>query len=108
MAGAKRIEPLFKDEEEYEAFKERHARAKIERRDIKDAEGPLFLGIDAGSTTTKAALIDRDKKLLYSFYRGNEGNPLATTKQMLKEVYDLIPEGAYIARTPQLQDTERD
>lgn len=99
MAGAKRIEPLFKDEEEYEAFKERHARAKIEKRDIKDAEGALFLGIDAGSTTTKAALIDRDKKLLYSFYRGNEGNPLATTKQMLKEVYDLIPEGAYIANT---------
>lgn len=67
MAGAKRIEPLFKDEEEYEAFKERHARAKIERRDIKDAEGPLFLGIDAGSTTTKAALIDRDKNFCTVF-----------------------------------------
>lgn len=99
MAGSKRVEPLFKDEEEYAAFKERHARAKIERRGIVSAKGPLFLGIDAGSTTTKAALIDRDKKLLYSFYRSNEGNPLATTKQMLKEVYGMIPDAAYIANT---------
>lgn len=98
-AGAKRVEPLFRDEEEYRQFKERHDRARIKRSDISRAKGPLFLGIDAGSTTTKGALIDRDKNLLYSFYSGNEGNPLATTRQMLKEVYSLLPEDTYIGNT---------
>lgn len=99
VSGARRMEPLFKDEQEYEEFKARHDKAKIEHGDIKDAAGPLFLGIDAGSTTTKAALIDRDKKLLYSFYKSNEGNPLETTREMLKELYQLMPENAYIGNT---------
>lgn len=95
-AGTKRIEPLFKDEREYREFKERHSLAKISRKNIREAAGPLFLGIDAGSTTTKAALIDKERNLLYSFYKGNEGNPLETTREMLKELYSLIPDGAYI------------
>jgi len=99
VSGAQRMAPLFNDEKEYEEFKARHEKAKIIRGDISQAEGPLFLGIDAGSTTTKAALIDSSKKLLYSFYRGNEGNPLETTKEMLKEVYTLLPEKAYIGNT---------
>lgn len=98
-AGAKRVEPLFKDEEDYRKFKERHGKAKIARGDLKKASGAVFLGIDAGSTTTKAAIIDKDKRLLYSFYKGNEGNPLTTTKQMLEEVYNLLPPEAYIANT---------
>jgi len=98
-AGAKRVEALFNSEEEYNAFKERHDKAKIARADLKDAKGALFLGIDAGSTTTKGALIDGEKRLLYSFYRGNEGNPLETTREMLKEIYSLMPEGAYIGNT---------
>lgn len=98
-ASAKRIEPLFKDEEEYEAFKARHEKAKIARGNLAEAKGPVFLGIDAGSTTTKAALIDKDKKLLYSFYRGNEGNPLEATKTMLEELYSVLPEDAYIAKS---------
>ncbi len=98
-ASANRIEPLFKDEAEYKEFKQRHDKAKIARADIKAAEGPLFLGIDAGSTTTKAALIDKDKRLLYSFYNGNEGNPLETTRKMLREVYELLPANAYIGNT---------
>lgn len=98
-AGSKRIEPLFKDEEEYTVFKERHSKARIKRGDLSMASGAVFLGIDAGSTTTKAALIDSEKRLLYSFYKGNEGNPLETTRQMLKEVYRLLPAGAYIGNT---------
>lgn len=58
-------------------------RAKIARRDLQSCTGPLFLGIDAGSTTTKAALIDQNEKLVFSFYRNNEGNPLEATKQLL-------------------------
>ena len=84
-AGAKRLEPLFRDEEEYRLFRQRHDNAKIARGDIREASGPLFLGIDAGSTTTKGAVIDKDKRLLYSFYKGNEGNPLATTREMLRK-----------------------
>ena len=64
----KHIAPLFADEKEYEAFCARHDRDKIRRKDISTASGPVFLGIDAGSTTTKAALIDEDKNLLYSYY----------------------------------------
>ncbi len=95
----KRVEPLFCDEAEYQEFCERHAKAKIARRDLAACKGPLFLGIDAGSTTTKAALIDQNEKLVYSFYRNNEGNPLEATKQLLEELYRQMPENCYIANT---------
>ncbi len=95
----KRVEPLFCDEAEYREFCERHAKAKIARRDLSACKGPLFLGIDAGSTTTKAALIDQNEKLVYSFYRNNEGNPLEATKQLLEELYQQMPEACYIANT---------
>lgn len=98
-SGAQRMEPLFNDRKEYEEFKVRHDKAKITRGALEEASGPLFLGIDAGSTTTKAALIDREKRLLYSFYKGNEGNPLETTRELLKQVYELMPESAYIGNT---------
>lgn len=70
LSDTKHIAPLFADEKEYEAFCARHDRDKIRRKDISTASGPVFLGIDAGSTTTKAALIDEDKNLLYSLLRG--------------------------------------
>ena len=93
------MEPLFKDYNEYQSFKIRHDRAKIKKRDIRRARGKVFLGIDAGSTTTKAALIDDEKYLLYSFYKSNEGKPIETTMAMLKELYSLLPDGAYIANS---------
>ncbi|MDD6154279.1 MAG: acyl-CoA dehydratase activase-related protein [Eubacteriales bacterium] len=99
MAEAKRIAPLFKDEAEYEKFRARHDAAKVERRDLKKARGKVYLGIDAGSTTTKAVLMDSDKRLLYSFYRGNEGNPVEAVKQMLNELYEQLPADAVIANT---------
>lgn len=96
-SATKHVEPLFKDEAEYGAFKERHAKAQIKRKELRSCKGPLFLGIDAGSTTTKAALIDQDKNLVYSFYRNNEGNPLEATKLMLNELYCMLPADTYIA-----------
>ena len=101
MAGTntKLVEPLFKDEAEYKEFCERHQRAKIKRADLAACEGPLFLGIDAGSTTTKSALIDKDGNLVYSFYKNNEGNPLKATREMLQELYSQLPKNAYIAKT---------
>ncbi len=93
------IEPLFKDFAEFEQFKSRHDKNKIKRKELRKAKGKLFLGIDAGSTTTKAALIDNEKHLLYSYYRNNEGKPLDATMEMLKEIYSQMPDGAYIANT---------
>ncbi len=93
------LSPLFKCPQEYDEFKERHQRDKIKRKDISDAKGSLFLGIDAGSTTTKAALIDQDRYLLYSFYKSNEGRPMDCVLAMLEEVYSLLPEGAYIGKS---------
>lgn len=99
MAETKHIEPLFKDKDEYNAFMTRHNQHRIKRKDIRRAKEETFLGIDAGSTTTKATLIDRDKNLLYSFYRSNEGNPLEAVRTMLKELYSLLPKNAFIANT---------
>ncbi len=92
-----RMEPLFTDEEQYRRFRERHGRAKVARAELSSHRGPCYLGIDAGSTTTKAALIDDDGNLLYSFYDNNNGSPLATSIKALKEIYSLLPKDAYIA-----------
>lgn len=97
LSDTKHIAPLFKDAEEYTEFRERHLADKIKRKDIRKARGKVFLGIDAGSTTTKAALIDEEKNLLYSYYTGNEGKPLEATMNMFKELYSLLPSKAYIA-----------
>ena len=98
LSDTKHVDPLFRDDEDYDTFTKRHELDKIKRKDISEAKGKVFLGIDAGSTTTKAALIDDEKNLLYSFYTGNEGKPLEATMTMLKELYSLLPEEAYIAK----------
>ena len=64
LSDTKHVDPLFKDSDDYKEFHERHKKDTIKRKDIKKAKGKVFLGIDAGSTTTKAALIDEDKNLL--------------------------------------------
>ncbi|MBQ8562797.1 MAG: 2-hydroxyacyl-CoA dehydratase, partial [Firmicutes bacterium] len=97
--ATKRVDPLFGSQEEYNQFKARHDRAKIARKPMEEASGAVFLGIDAGSTTTKAALIDQDRNLIYSFYKNNEGNPLEATKELLNDIYGKLPKGCYIGRT---------
>ncbi|MDD4583835.1 MAG: acyl-CoA dehydratase activase, partial [Eubacteriales bacterium] len=99
LSLSKHLPPLFKNQEEYLEFRERHKRDKIKRGEVKNARGQLYLGIDAGSTTTKAALIDEEKHLLYSFYQSNEGKPLETAITMLQELYSLLPDEAFIAKT---------
>ncbi len=93
------LPPLFNNEEDYIEFAARHAEDTVEKGELAEAEGPLFLGIDAGSTTTKAAVIDPDGRLLYSFYKNNEGKPLEAAGEMLGELYSLLPEKAYIANS---------
>ena len=90
------MEPLFKDEADYAAFKERHDRDKVRRVPLSNYHGDAFLGVDAGSTTTKVALVSKDGDLLYSFYAGNEGNPLNVVMKSLNEMYDMMPEDVVI------------
>ena len=66
--AVKEMPPLFETDEDYREFKERHEKTKVPKKDLSKASGPVFLGIDAGSTTTKAALIDKDGCLLYTYY----------------------------------------
>ncbi len=90
------LDPLFENEDEYIKFVERHEKNAVKKRTLKDFEGDCFLGIDAGSTTTKLALIDIDGNLLFSLYGSNEGNPLKSTITMLKKLYSVLPKGAKI------------
>ena len=82
--------------DEYEKFKERHEKAKVPRKDLDSFEGDCFIGIDAGSTTTKLVLTDNEDNLLYSLYENNEGNPLKSVMKMLKELYSVLPSKAKI------------
>ena len=83
--------PLFRDEAEYEAFRARHAKASVPRRPFADSTGPVHIGIDAGSTTVKAAVIDGDDNLLFTSYQPNSGNPIPIIRQMLIDIYKARP-----------------
>ena len=93
----KRMEPLFTDEADYEDFKTRHASHDVKKGDLATYEGNCYLGIDAGSTTTKVALVGEDGSLLYRFYSNNNGSPLATAIRAMQEIHDQLPEKAQIA-----------
>ncbi len=90
------LAPLFKSNKDYEEFKTRHAKASVKQADLNSLNGDCFIGIDAGSTTTKLVLIDRDGNLRYSDYGSNEGNPLQSVINMLKKLYKILPESAVI------------
>lgn len=94
-----RMTPLFANEEEYNAFIKKHSVHTVKKGNLGEYEGNCFLGIDAGSTTTKVALIGEDGALLHSFYSNNNGSPLKTTIKALKEIYDVLPENVKIVRS---------
>lgn len=87
---------LFETEKDLEEFKQRNDKDKVKRNDLKTYKGDAFIGIDAGSTTTKLVLIDRDGALLYSLYGNNKGNPLKSVIEMLKKLYKELPEDVII------------
>ena len=91
-----RMEPLFACQEDYDEFIERQNGYNVVTDDLSTYEGNCYLGIDAGSTTTKAALVGEDGALLYSFYSNNNGSPLKTTIRAMKEIYSLMPDTAKI------------
>ena len=92
-----RMEPLFPSEEEYAAFCKRQDTYKVVKGDLSTYKGNCFLGIDAGSTTTKTALVAEDGTLLYSFYSNNNGAMLQTAIRSIQEIYKLLPKEAHIA-----------
>ncbi len=94
-----RMEPLFENKEAYNAFTARHSMHHVRTASLSEYRGRAYLGIDAGSTTTKIALVGEDGSLLYSFYSGNDGSPLKTAIRSLKEIYSLLPEGVQIVRS---------
>lgn len=95
----KRLDPLFNNQKEYDKFTERHNKDCVKKGDLSAYQGNCFLGIDSGSTTTKAALVAEDGTLLYSFYSGNNGNPLTTIIDAIKDIYSKLPKGAKIVRS---------
>ncbi|MGI6752351.1 MAG: acyl-CoA dehydratase activase-related protein [Anaerovoracaceae bacterium] len=99
LSQSKYLEPLFKSKEEFDEFNLRHNKNKVKRAPLASVDGNVFLGIDAGSTTTKAALIDDKGNLLYSFYRNNEGRPLDAVMDMLRELYESMPMKVKIVRS---------
>ena len=93
---SKSLKPLFTIENEYNEFKERHAKTVVPKKELSNYEGDCFLGIDAGSTTSKIALIDNEGNLLYSKYASNEGKPLESVIAMVSEMQTKLPEKAVI------------
>jgi predicted CoA-substrate-specific enzyme activase len=92
-----RMEPLFATQEDYDAFLARQSSYQVKKGDLASYSGNCYLGIDAGSTTTKTALVGEDGTLLYSFYSNNNGSPLKTAIRSIQEIYSLLPADAHIA-----------
>lgn len=88
---------LFENRADYEAFKARHDKDKVKRGDLSAYRGPVYIGIDAGSTTTKITAIGKDKEILYTSYGSNQGSPLKTVVKEMKGLYAALPEGTQIA-----------
>ncbi len=99
MKEIQRLDPLFNNQEELDEFHARHGSEKAPTAELKDAEGPVYLGLDSGSTTTKAILIDKNGKILWQFYDINAGNPVELAVKVLKDLYKQMPPKAYIARS---------
>lgn len=99
VVEVRRLAPLFADDAELKDFRERHGRAQVPKRDLASHQGPAFLGVDSGSTTSKLALIDKDGRLLWSFYMNNGGAPLSLISTALETLYSQMPPDSWIARS---------
>ena len=98
LSEVQRLDPLFNNATELEEFRKRHAMEKAARGDLKLTTGPVFLGLDSGSTTTKAVLIDQKGRIIWDFYASNQGNPVDLAVKVLKDLYKQLPKDVYIAR----------
>ncbi len=94
-----RLEPLFRDRAEFDDFRQRHGRSIVRKQLLQDYKGDCYLGIDAGSTTTKLVLIGSEGQLLFSHYAGNQADPIKTAKSAISMLRQRLPEGAHIVRS---------
>ena len=86
-----KLDPLFRNEDEYRAFKERHAKASVPVRDPSTYSGRAYLGIDSGSTTIKMCIITEAGELLLTRYSPNNGNPVQAVHSFLSAFYETYP-----------------
>ena len=98
-ANTPTMPPLFPTEADREAFNNRHHREHVHIGTLDGAQGPHFLGIDAGSTTIKATLVNDDREIVWSSYATNEGSPLTAAVNIVKQIQSQLPEDAWIARS---------
>ena len=89
--------PLFESDKELEAFRTRHSQSTVEYEDIEKYSGPMYLGIDSGSTTSKLVLLSEDNKILYSYYTSNGGDPLSVIVDQIKHIYEIKSPDNYFA-----------
>ena len=91
-----RLDPLFATEDDYREFKERHDKQVVPKGDLATYHGRVFIGIDAGSTTMKAAVVGEDGELLYTWYGNNNGDILGTARTITDDIYDKMPSDCVI------------
>lgn len=89
--------PLFESDKELEAFRNRHSQSTVEYEEINQYKGPMYLGIDSGSTTSKLVLLSEDNKILYSYYTSNGGDPLSVIVEQIKHIYEIKSPESYFA-----------
>ncbi|MDP4105124.1 MAG: acyl-CoA dehydratase activase-related protein [Bacillota bacterium] len=94
-----RLAPLFINEDDYQTFYSRHQKARVKKGSIHTYTGNAFLGVDAGSTTTKMVLIGEHEEVLFSFYEKNKGNPIETLREGLNSLYAVLPKQVKIVRS---------
>ncbi len=95
---SRRMRPLFANDAERAEFRERHAAETIDSKPTAEARGDCFLGIDAGSTTIKAVLIDGDDDIVFTHYASNEGDPVTAAIEIVTRIHAELPAGARIVR----------
>ena len=91
-----RLDPLFANDEELAEFHARHDAQVVPKGDLATYRGRVFIGIDAGSTTMKAAVVGEDGELLYTWYGNNRGDVLGTARVIMDDIYDKLPEGCTV------------
>lgn len=96
--GAEKLPNLFSSEEELNLFRKRHGKSQPKYRLLKDYKGAAFLGIDAGSTTSKVVLLSKDEEILFEYYGNNEGQPLENVQSILCDLYRKLPKDIFLEK----------
>ncbi|MCD8502583.1 MAG: 2-hydroxyacyl-CoA dehydratase [Bacillaceae bacterium] len=93
------LDPFFKNQKEFDVFNSRHGQANVDRKSLSTYEGKCYIGIDAGSTTTKLVAMGENNELLFSFYENNKGNPTKTVKEGLELLYSYKNDKTVVAHS---------